>query len=46
MGIDRGYSLMIGGDTDVVERLRPIFATIAPGVDAASRTPGRIGRGG
>jgi 6-phosphogluconate dehydrogenase len=34
---------MIGGETDAVERLRPIFATIAPGIDAASRTPGRTG---
>jgi 6-phosphogluconate dehydrogenase len=42
-GIDRGYSLMIGGDADVVEHLTPIFATIAPGIDSASRTPGRTG---
>ena len=42
-GLDRGYCLMIGGDTDVVERLRPIFLTIAPGVDSAPRTPGRSG---
>jgi 6-phosphogluconate dehydrogenase len=34
---------MIGGETEVVDRLDPIFATIAPGVDAASRTPGRTG---
>ncbi|MFF2554461.1 phosphogluconate dehydrogenase (NAD(+)-dependent, decarboxylating) [Nocardia sp. NPDC058058] len=40
-GIDRGYCLMIGGDDAVVARLRPIFATIAPGIDAAPRTPGR-----
>ncbi|MGH2852294.1 MAG: phosphogluconate dehydrogenase (NAD(+)-dependent, decarboxylating) [Solirubrobacteraceae bacterium] len=42
-GIERGYCLMIGGETDVVEHLRPIFATIAPGIDSASRTPGRTG---
>jgi 6-phosphogluconate dehydrogenase len=42
-GLDRGYCLMIGGEDDVVDRLGPIFATIAPGVDAAPRTPGRTG---
>jgi 6-phosphogluconate dehydrogenase len=42
-GVERGYCLMIGGEADVVERLRPIFATIAPGVDSAPRTPGRTG---
>jgi 6-phosphogluconate dehydrogenase len=42
-GLDRGYCLMIGGEDDVVARLDPIFATIAPGVDAAPRTPGRAG---
>jgi 6-phosphogluconate dehydrogenase len=42
-GLDRGYCLMIGGETDVVERLAPIFETLAPGLDAASRTPGREG---
>jgi 6-phosphogluconate dehydrogenase len=42
-GADRGYCLMIGGDGEVVDRLRPIFATIAPGVDSAPRTPGRTG---
>ena len=40
-GLERGYCLMIGGDTDAVERLYPIFATIAPGRDAAEPTPGR-----
>ena len=34
---------MIGGEDGVVEHLNPIFATIAPGVDAAPRTPGRTG---
>jgi 6-phosphogluconate dehydrogenase len=42
-GLERGYCLMIGGEDDVVRRLEPIFATIAPGVDAAPRTPGRMG---
>jgi 6-phosphogluconate dehydrogenase len=42
-GLERGFCLMIGGETDVVERLGPIFASIAPGVDAAPRTPGRTG---
>jgi 6-phosphogluconate dehydrogenase len=42
-GIDRGYCLMIGGETEVVEHLDPIFRTIAPGVDSAERTPGRTG---
>ena len=34
---------MIGGETEVVDRLSPIFASIAPGVDSAPRTPGRTG---
>jgi 6-phosphogluconate dehydrogenase len=42
-GLERGYCLMIGGETGVVERLRPIFATIAPGMGDVSRTPGRTG---
>jgi 6-phosphogluconate dehydrogenase len=42
-GIDRGFCLMIGGEDGVVEHLNPIFATIAPGVDSAPRTPGRTG---
>jgi 6-phosphogluconate dehydrogenase len=42
-GIDRGFCLMIGGEDDVVQRLSPLFASIAPGVDAAPRTPGRTG---
>ena len=40
-GLDRGYCLMIGGDAEPVQRLGPIFAALAPGVDAAARTPGR-----
>jgi 6-phosphogluconate dehydrogenase len=42
-GLERGYCLMIGGEDNVVARLEPIFATIAPDVDAAPRTPGRTG---
>ena len=42
-GLERGFCLMIGGETTVVEHLDPIFATIAPGVEAAPRTPGRTG---
>jgi 6-phosphogluconate dehydrogenase len=42
-GIDRGYCLMIGGPDGAVERLDPIFATLAPGVESAPRTPGRDG---
>jgi 6-phosphogluconate dehydrogenase len=42
-GLDRGFSLMIGGDTDVVNYLEPIFVALAPGVDAARRTVGRDG---
>src|SRR5262245_719338 len=43
-GLDRGFCLMIGGPDKAVKRLDPIFATIAPGVDAAKRTPGRKGK--
>ena len=42
-GFERGFCLMIGGEKEVVERLSPIFASIAPGVDSAPRTPGRTG---
>jgi 6-phosphogluconate dehydrogenase len=42
-GLERGYCLMIGGPERAVERLDPIFATLAPGVEAAERTPGRGG---
>ena len=42
-GFERGFCLMIGGEKEVVDRLGPIFASIAPGVDAAPRTPGRTG---
>ena len=40
-GLERGFCLMIGGEDEVVQRLDPIFATIAPGVETAERTPGR-----
>jgi 6-phosphogluconate dehydrogenase len=43
-GLERGYCLMIGGEESVVRHLDPIFASIAPGVGAALRTPGRKGR--
>jgi 6-phosphogluconate dehydrogenase len=42
-GLERGFCLMIGGEAPVVARLDPIFATIAPGVEAAPRTPGTTG---
>ena len=42
-GLERGYCLMIGGPDGAVERLDPIFATLAPGVASAERTPGRDG---
>ncbi|MBA3586556.1 MAG: decarboxylating 6-phosphogluconate dehydrogenase [Chloroflexi bacterium] len=40
-GLERGFSLMIGGDAAAVRRLDPIFATLAPGIAAAAPTPGR-----
>jgi len=40
-GRERGYCLMIGGEREAVERLDPIFASLAPGLAAAPRTPGR-----
>jgi 6-phosphogluconate dehydrogenase len=42
-GLERGFCLMIGGEDQVVEHLEPLFRTIAPGVDAAPRTPGADG---
>jgi len=42
-GRERGFCLMIGGEQEPVERLDPIFKTLAPGVEGASRTPGRGG---
>jgi 6-phosphogluconate dehydrogenase len=45
-GLERGYCMMIGGEPDVVKRLDPIFATLAPGPGDVSRTPGRENLGG
>ncbi len=42
-GFERGFCLMIGGEEEVVDRLSPIFASVAPGVGDAERTPGRTG---
>ena len=42
-GLERGFCLMIGGDTDTVAYLDPVFRTLAPGVQAAPRSPGRSG---
>jgi len=44
-GLERGYCLMIGGESEVVQRLDPIFRTIAPGPGSVEETPGR-GSGG
>jgi len=43
-GLERGYCMMIGGEKEIVQRLDPIFAALAPGAGAAPRTPGRVGR--
>src|SRR3977135_3144760 len=40
-GLERGYCLMSGGEPEVVKRLDPIFATLAPGAGDLDRTPGR-----
>jgi 6-phosphogluconate dehydrogenase len=45
-GLERGFCLMIGGPDGAVERLDPIFKTLAPGVKTAGRTPGRTGEPG
>jgi len=45
-GRERGYCLMIGGEPEVVRRLDPVFATLAPGTGTLPRTPGRESRGG
>ena len=45
-GLERGYCLMIGGEADVVRRLDPLFATLAPGAGTLARTPGRERRAG
>lgn len=41
LGLERGYCMMIGGERNVVQRLDPIFATLAPGIGDIGRTPGR-----
>ena len=43
-GVERGYCMMIGGETDVVTRLDPIFQALAPGLGDIARTPKREGR--
>src|SRR5216110_807208 len=40
-GLERGYCQMIGGETDTVKRLDPIFAALAPGIGSLPRTQGR-----
>lgn len=45
-GAERGYCLMIGGEDAVVHGLEPIFSALAPGIEEASRTPGREKIGG
>jgi 6-phosphogluconate dehydrogenase len=45
-GLERGYCLMIGGEREVVQRLDPLFRTLAPGPGTIPRTPGREGLGG
>jgi 6-phosphogluconate dehydrogenase len=45
-GLERGYCMMIGGEQEVVQRLDPIFSTLAPGIGDVARTPGREKLGG
>ncbi len=45
-GSNRGYCLMIGGEGAIVQRCKPIFAALAPGIEEAPRTPGREKLGG
>jgi 6-phosphogluconate dehydrogenase len=45
-GLERGYCLMIGGETEVVKHLDPVFKTLAPGCGDIPRTPGREKLGG
>ena len=45
-GFERGYCMMIGGDSKVIQDLDPIFATLAPGIGDVARTPGREKLGG
>jgi 6-phosphogluconate dehydrogenase len=45
-GLERGYCMMIGGGKEAVQRLEPVFATLAPGAGDIPRTPGRETIGG
>jgi 6-phosphogluconate dehydrogenase len=45
-GLERGYCMMIGGDKEIVQRLDPIFGSLAPGRGDVPRTPGREKLGG
>ena len=45
-GLERGYCMMIGGETRLVQHLDPIFKTLAPGIGDIPRTPGREKMGG
>jgi 6-phosphogluconate dehydrogenase len=45
-GLERGYCMMIGGEPAIVQRLDPVFATLAPGIGSIERTPGREKSGG
>ncbi len=45
-GLERGYCMMIGGEPEVVKRLDPILARLAPGIGDIARTPGREKIGG
>ena len=45
-GLERGYCMMIGGDKEAVDRMDPIFKTLAPGRGNVDRTPGRDKLGG
>jgi 6-phosphogluconate dehydrogenase len=42
-GLERGFCLMVGAEAEIFARVEPIFASLAPGVDTAARTPGRAG---
>jgi 6-phosphogluconate dehydrogenase len=41
-GLERGYCMMIGGDTETVSLLDPVFDALAPGLGTIPRTPGRV----
>ena len=42
-GLERGFCMMVGGEDEAVERLEPVLDDLAPGIEAAERTPGREG---